>query len=192
MELEKMIKEVEDVLSPKRFRHSLGVMKRMEELAKQYNVDIETAQKIGITHDMAKEMTDEEMLKYAQDHHIEVDEIEKEIPSLLHGKIAADMTKKRYHFTIEMQKAICYHTTGNPHMDLLAKLLFIADKTEENRKYIDLEKEKALANTNLNLSMISLLDESLRYTIQKGSFIHPDSIMTRNALLKEIKVTKEK
>lgn len=190
MKLTDIIQEVKELLSPKRFTHSVGVMKRMKELANLYQIDEEIAQKIGITHDMAKEMTGEEMLQYAKEFHIAIDDIEKEIPSLLHGKIAADMTKRKYHFSKEMQDAICYHTVGNPKMDKLAKLLFVADKTEENRKYLDLAKAVELANHDLDLSVISLLEESICYTIKKGEFIHPASILTRNTLLKQLK-TKE-
>ena len=86
---------------------------------------------------------------------------------LLHGKIGADICKKRYGFTTEMQNAIKYHTTGNEHMDKLAKVIFVADKIEENRKYKDnrkaekLEVARKLAKENLDMAVLFEIDESL-------------------------------
>ena len=86
-------------------------------------------------HDMAKEMTDEEMLDYVKKNKIRITETEKAIPQILHGKIAADMAKKKYDFDDEMCTAIACHTTGKENMTLLQKILFVADKTDETRSY---------------------------------------------------------
>ena len=87
---------------------------------------------MAIAHDIAKEMTDEEMLEYAKLNHIEVDEIESIQPSLLHGKIGADIAAKKYGFTEDMVNAIKWHTTGRKNMSMLEKIIYVADKTEEN------------------------------------------------------------
>lgn len=185
MELEEIIKDVEQHLSEKRFIHSLGVMERIEELAVLYGVDVETAKKVGIAHDVAKEMSKEESLQYIKENELEIDVIEENIPYLLHGKIGADIAKKRYGFSEQMQKAILYHTVGNPQMDLIAKILFAADKTEKNRNFeqYDLEKERQLANTDLDGSLIFMMEETIKNNIEKKKLIHPDSMYTRNYLM---------
>lgn len=94
MKYEEIESDVKSVLSEYRFIHSLGVAKKAVELAKFYGVEEETAKKIGIAHDIAKEMTDEEMLEYVKTNNIEIDEIETVKPSLLHGKIGADIATK--------------------------------------------------------------------------------------------------
>lgn len=188
MELEEIVKDVKTHMSERRYTHSLGVMKRIEELAKIYGVDVEKAKKVGIAHDIAKEMTKQESLKYADKNNIELDEIEKEIPYLLHGKIGADMAKKLYNFDEQMQKAIIYHTTGNPEMDMLAKILYAADKTEENRNFAqyDVEYERNLANTNIDEALIFMLGETIKFGIDTKKLIHPNSLNTRNTLLIKI------
>ena len=90
MEYEEIENDVKSVLSEYRFTHSLGVAKKAVELAKIYGVQEETAKKVGIAHDLAKELSDTEMLNYANSNNIEIDEIEKQQPDLLHGKIAAE------------------------------------------------------------------------------------------------------
>lgn len=188
MSLEKIEKDVKMCMSEKRYIHSQGVKKRIEELAKIYHIDVETAKKVGIAHDVAKEMSVEESMQYVKENGIILDDMEKKIPYLLHGKIGADYCKKKYGFTKEMQKAIEYHTTGNPNMDLLAKILYAADKTEENRKFVqyDIEYERKLANEDIDQALVFMLEETIKYNMEKRKLIHPDSILTRNDLLEQI------
>ena len=133
-------------------------------------------------------MSVEESMQYVKENGIILDDMEKKIPYLLHGKIGADYCKKKYGFTKEMQKAIEYHTTGNPNMDLLAKILYAADKTEENRKFVqyDIEYERKLANEDIDQALVFMLEETIKYNMEKRKLIHPDSILTRNDLLEQI------
>ena len=187
--INKVNEDIKKELSEKRYNHSVGVMKKTEELAKIYGEDIIKAKLVGLAHDIGKELSREEKLKYVKENNIEMDEIEKINVGLLHAKIGADICKKRYSFDEEMQNAITYHTTGNKNMDLLAKILFVADKIEENRNYKDEQKMKVLEETrklaieNIDKALLNLIDESLIYTIQKKELIHPDSIATRNKII---------
>lgn len=183
--------DLKEELSEKRYNHSLGVMKKAVELAEIYGADINKAKLTGLAHDIGKELSKEEKLEYAKQNNIEVDEIEKINVSLLHGKIGADICKKRYGFTEDMQDAIQFHTTGSgkKEMTVLEKIIFLADKIEENRNYKDkanlaeLEELRELAKIDLDKAVIKALDNSLIYTIQKNELIHPDSINTRNKLI---------
>lgn len=187
--LRKINQDIQRELSEKRYNHSIGVMKKAEELAKLYKVNINKAKLVGLAHDIGKELSKEDKLKYVKENDIEIDKIEKINVGLLHGKIGADICKKRYDFTEDMQDAIKFHTTGNKDMDLLAKIIFVADKIEEGRKYKDKNKMQELelireaAKENLDEAMLGLIDSSLIYTMQKKNLIHPDSISTRNQLI---------
>ena len=145
--------ELKQILSEKRYIHSIGVMEMAMELAQIYNIDIETAQIAGLLHDNAKEMTDDEMLQYAKENNIQISETEKNSVKLLHGKIGADIAKKKYGVSEEIAKAIEYHTTTNPNMDTLAKIIYVSDKIELNRKTekYDIEAERKLAKEDFCL-----------------------------------------
>lgn len=185
-ELLKIIDEdIKEILSEKRYNHSKGVMKKAEELAIRYNVDVEKAKIVGLAHDIAKELTKEEKLKYVEENDIQIDNVESVNIELLHGKIGADICKKKYGFTQDMQDAIKYHTTGNIDMDDLAKVIYIADKTEDGRTFEDLEHAKTLANKSIDEALIYIIDVSLIRTIEKRRLIHPDSIYLRNKLINE-------
>lgn len=185
MEYEEIENDVKSVLSEYRFTHSLGVAKKAIELAKIYGVQEETAKKVGIAHDIAKEMTDEEMLEYVKNNNIEIDEIETVKPSLLHGKIGADIAAKKYGFTEDMVNAIKWHTTGRENMSMLEKIIYVADKTEENRKgtRFNLEKSRELSTQNIDETLIFLMNEFITYNVKNEWLIHPETINARNDLL---------
>ena len=188
--IEQVKRELKEILSEKRYIHSIGVMERAEELAKIYGVDVDQAKLVGLTHDIAKEFTKEQAIEYVKKHRIVLDEIEKEQPGLLHGKIGAHICREKYKFTKQMQKAIEYHTTGDKKMDILAKIIFVADKTEAYRTFSDLDYIVKLSNQNLEDAIIYMINIAIKKTIKRGELIHPKSIITRNALILEKRESK--
>lgn len=187
--LKKIDDDLKKELSEKRYNHSVGVMKKAVELAKIYGEDINKAKLVGLAHDIGKELSNEEKLKYTIENNIEVDEIERKNIGLLHGKIGADICKKKYGFSKDMQDAIIYHTVGNKNMNLLAKIIFVADKIEDNRNYRDEEKQckleeaRKISKENIDKAVLYEIDMSLEYTLKKNELIHPDSIYTRNKII---------
>lgn len=186
--IEQIKKELKNMLSEKRYIHSIGVMEMASELAKIYNVDIEMAQIAGLLHDNAKEMTNEEMLQYVKENNIKISETEKNSIQLLHGKIGADIAKKKYGVSEQIAKAIEYHTTTNPNMDTLAKIIYVSDKIELNRKTekYDIKAERKLAKENLNKAMLLIINDVTKYLIAQDKLIALESIETRNKLLLNI------
>lgn len=188
MELIDKIKEdLKNTLSERRYIHSLGVMEMAVELAKIYNVDEKKAELAGLLHDNAKEMTPEELLKYVDDNNIKISEVERINTKILHGKIGADIAKKKYGVSKEIQEAIEYHTTTNPNMTTLDKIVFVADKIELNRKSAtyDIESERELAKKDLDGAVIFIINSNITSLIQKDKLINEESIQTRNKLMIE-------
>lgn len=183
IELEKIAKER---LSEKRFYHSQCVMERCEEIAKKIGYDIETAKKVGILHDIAKEIPPEEKLNYCKKYNIEVDEIEKENTSLLHAKIGADIVKREFGFSDSMSRAIKAHTTGFPEMDMLAKILFVADRTSKERDLEDIDYINELLDKSIDEAILYILDKKIELQIKKRATIHINSIITRNWFIDNI------
>ena len=185
MNYEKIREDVKSILSEYRFNHSEMVAKKAEELAIEYGENPEIAKLIGIAHDIAKEMTDEEYLKYVEDNNIKIDEVEKINTKLLHGKVGADICKKKYNFNEQMQNAIKYHTTGNINMDNMAKIIYLADKIEATREYDGVEEAREKAKVSLNEGMIYLLSRGIKKSLDKEKLIHSDSVELYNKLIME-------
>lgn len=187
MELEEIQKYVKNNLSKKRYNHSVGVMERAKELAIKFGADKETCAKIGIAHDVAKEIPEEEKIKYCIKNNIEIDETEKLNTSLLHAKIGKDIAIKQFNFNESMGQAIANHTTGNKNMDLYSKILFIADRTSKDRNFEDLEYLKSLEDIGIDEAVLYILDKKIELQIKKKAQIHLNGIIARNSLLEEMK-----
>lgn len=187
MELIEIQEYIKKHLSKERYYHSVCVMECSRNLAKRYGANIEITEKIAIAHDIAKEMTEEEKLKYIKENNIEIDEVEKENTSLLHAKIGKDIAMKRFGFTENMGQAIANHTTGNKNMDIYSKILFIADRTSKDRKFEDLDYLNKLLDTGINETVLYILDKKIELQIEKKRAIHINGIIARNSLLKKIK-----
>jgi len=183
MNLDQLIKIVNGRLSEKRFNHSFCVMERAKEIAEKIGYDIEIAQKVGIAHDIAKEMEPEEKIKYAENNGIIIDEIERENPTLLHAKIGAHIAVKELGFSEEMGQAIRAHTTGIPNMSVLDKILFIADRTSSERGFPDIEYLNNLLEESIDKAVLYIIDKKIILQIEKKAVMHPDSIIARNYLI---------
>ena len=185
MEYEKIEKEVKEILSEKRFLHCVMVAKKAEELAIKYGENPEIAKIIGVAHDIAKEMTEEEYFDYIEKNNIEIDDIEKENVFLLHAKVGADICKKKFGFNEQMQNAIKYHTVGNVDMDNMAKIIYIADKIEDSRDYEGVEIAREKTDIGLDEGMMFLLVRGIKKSLDKNKLVHPNSVNVYNRLMEE-------
>ena len=68
-------------------------------------------------------------------------------------------------------------------MTLLQKILFVADKTDETRKYASAEELRNIAYVDLDKAIIKNIDDTLGIIIQGNKLMTEDSIKTRNYLL---------
>jgi len=107
------------------------------------------------------------ILEYVKEHNIEMDEIEEQQLGLIHAKLGASIAKEKYNADEEVQKAILYHTTGNIKMDRFAKIIYLADKLEENRKYEGVEEKIEIEEI--------VLDDIIKLTV--GNQVTTDCII---------------
>lgn len=187
MKVENNIEEIKESLqkrlTPKRYIHSLGVMKASKELAKCYGEDEKQAEFAGLVHDIAKELPREEIQEMLEKYQIKPDVVEKNQMSLLHAKLGAIIAKTEFGANEKVQDAIKYHTTGNIKMDKFAKIIYLADKIEENRTYDEVEALRKLAKEDLDTAILYVLDFTIQKSIRKQTLIHPDTIELRNELI---------
>lgn len=187
---DEVIKEVKKALSEKRFYHSQCVEERCVEFAKIYGADIKKARLVGIAHDIAKELSDDEKIKIMKENNLEINEIEQEHPSLLHGKVGAIIAKEKFEFDDEMLEAIENHTKGTSNMSLLSEILFVADSCGIDRKYEGTKETYELAKKNLKAAVIRCMDRTIIERIEKQKTIDPKTLEARNEYIKELKASR--
>ena len=184
MNIEELKNELKNYIKGEdRFNHSVGVSKMAKKLAKIYGADEEKAEICGLFHDIAKEISAEDSIKYAEDNNIELTEVDKINPKILHGPIGADICKKKFGFDDDMCNSVKWHTTGRPNMSLLEKIVFVADKIDETREYEDVEEYRKIAFEDIDEAILEITNYVLISNINKGKVLSEKSIQTRNYIL---------
>lgn len=89
LNVDEYIAIAERQLTPQRFKHSLGVMQMMGELAGIYNLNEAAALTAGILHDIAKEFTPNELIQCADENNILLRSEYDRMPLFLHGPVGA-------------------------------------------------------------------------------------------------------
>jgi predicted HD superfamily hydrolase involved in NAD metabolism len=181
MEILELLKEM---LDTERYRHTLGVVECARELAGLYKVDDRQAELAALLHDCARGYSGCELLAMAEQQGLSVDELEREIPELLHGRVGAYLATVRFGVQDPaVLQAIELHTLGAREMTALDKVIFIADMVEPGRSFPGVQKLRAIARQNLDEGMLKCLDATITYVLEKKQYIHPQSIIARNAIL---------
>ncbi len=168
-------KKLRSKLSASRYEHSLSVSFTCICLAMRYGVSLEKAETAGLIHDCAKCYDDEKIIKLCDKHHIPVSQEERKAPAVLHAKYGVYLAKKQYHIEDEeILSAVACHTTAKPDMQLLDKILYVADYIEARReKASNLTAMRKLAFEDLDEALYQILKGTLDYLAKKGSRIDP-------------------
>ena len=121
-------------LTIERFLHSRNTALLASDLCRRFGLDPQAGYLAGIAHDLAKQLDSKQMLKLAKMDGLDIEELEKEKPNLLHGRAAAVLLRERFYIhNIDVLDAVAVHTSGCGNMGNLAKIIYIADKTEVSR-----------------------------------------------------------
>ncbi len=179
-DLEKYQKKLQHYIDKDRYQHTLGVMYTAAALAMAYHYDMDKAMLAGLLHDCAKNVPHDKKIELCKKHHVEITDIERENPFLLHAKVGAIIAKKKYDVKDEeILHAISVHTTGAPAMGTLDMILFIADYIEPGRdKAKNLKKIREMAFQNLEHTVEKILSDTLNYLNEKSGRIDPTTELT--------------
>lgn len=158
-------KDLKKEMDDSRFEHTMGVMYTCAALAMRYGYDLDKAMLAGLMHDCAKCMPNAKKLKMAEKNHLEISELERKNPFMLHAKLGALLAKKKYDIDDEeILSAIRWHTTGRPDMTLLDKIVYVADYIEPKRdKAPNLPEIRQMAFVDLNQALLKILEDTLGY-----------------------------
>lgn len=167
--------KLKNALDSARFEHTLGVMYTAGCMAMAHEYDLQKAMLAGLLHDCAKCMTHEERLILCEKYQVSVTESELENKALLHAKAGAILAKTEYAITdVDILHSIAVHTTGEPNMNTLDKIIYIADYIEPGRdKAPNLELVRSLAYRDLDACMAQILCDTLNYLNTRGGHIDP-------------------
>lgn len=184
MTTEDIIRDLQSRLTPERFLHTMGVANAAKKLALKYGICPQKAYIAGLVHDCAKCMTKDELWNNIQKYDIELDSVSILAPQIWHSYVGAFVARDLYGIDDEqILDAVYYHTTGKTDMTELCAAIYLADAIEEGRRFDGVDYLRTLAEKSLWDAVLSYTEMSLRFIMDRGNLIHPDTVALRNELI---------
>ncbi len=180
-----MIEEkLKNYLTKPRLEHSYRVAETAKLLASQHNLDIDKAYFAGLLHDIARDLKIQDLLNISENYNLIKNEYDYKIPIILHAPVGSWIVKNEIGINDEeILKAIECHTLAKPQMGKLAKIIYIADLIEPERKFSISKEIKKIAFNSIDKAVLFSLNESIKYMLNKNYVIHPQTIDARNYYL---------
>lgn len=173
MTLEEIQTDLQTILRPSRYMHTMGVLQTAKELAEKHGCDLIKSQYAALLHDCAKCIDEEEQIRICRKYGVSLTESEYKNHSLLHAKSGIVIAKDKYGVSDEeILHAICYHTTGCVDMSLLDKIVYIADYIEPNRNQAPrLEEIRKLAFEDIDKALFYILEDTVTHLQESNKTI---------------------
>jgi nicotinate-nucleotide adenylyltransferase len=160
-------------LNHERFLHSRNTALMTWDLCRRfgaaYRIDPQMGYLAGLAHDLGKPLSDKELIKVIKNDNGRISPLEKEKPSLLHGRASAILLRE--YFDVRnpaVLEAAALHTAGGKDMGPLAKMVFIADKMEVSREKADPALRKLVySGDNLDRIFTAVLEHTVSWLCAK-------------------------
>jgi len=175
--------ELKEILPTRRYLHSISVMRTAIDLANIYGADRYNARLAGLLHDCAKSMSHDELRTAAPNSDAPI--------QVLHAPAGAVFAREHFGVTdSEVLQAIARHTTGDPDMTLLDKVICLADFIEPQRgveRFASLRKlaYEGKSENDLNRALMLAFEQSFCYIKGQGYPVFEVSYRTYERLKKQ-------
>lgn len=187
MERKQLIEGVKAQMPAKRWEHTLGVMETSVWLARKYGCDADKAYIASILHDVCKYWPVHEQAKVIREQGLPQDLLDYD-KELWHAHAGAYIAKRDYGIDDEdILDAIRYHTSGREHMTLLEKVVCLADYMEPGRDFPGVHNIREIAEHSVEKALLTAFDGTIRFLLEHGKKVYPQTLYARNGLIDEIK-----
>ncbi len=184
---EQFIEIIRTRLTDYRFHHSLCVAEESRRLAERYGADPDKAYTAGILHDIMKDTPGDTQREMLEQYGAVLDTVEQKSPTLWHARSGEVFLQNILGVEDEViLRSVRYHTTGRAGMTLPEKVLFVADFTSADRNYPDVDVMRRLADRSLDEAILYGVDYTIRYLMDEGRAVHPDTVALYNDMILSI------
>ena len=177
-------------LNEERYEHTLGTADMAERLAEMINLDKNKAKLAGLLHDCAKCFPNEKLFEIIHSKIPDVDECELLNYKTLHAPVSAYIAKEEFGVDdAEILSAIRWHTLAYCGMTDFEKIVFLADKIEENTRDLTFSGEclALLKEKNgLDKAMFKCFEATIKSLVDRRLAICHITIDVYNELLGKI------
>ena len=175
LSVEELEQVVTGLLKPSRVNHVLGCRDTAVQLAKHWGADVTDAARAGLLHDITKAIDGPLQLTLCGEYGTMLDDFSRRYPKTLHALTGSLVAERIFGENEAVVSAIRHHTTGKADMNLLEKIIYIADYIEPNRDLPGIERLRMLAYTDLDAALKLGLNMTLEYLARQGSEVSPES-----------------
>lgn len=166
-------------------RRRAAHIERMEEdalnFAKIHALDVEKLLVCVDSHDLFRDVQSEKLEKIAKVWNLNVTSVERFLPLLLHGKVAAEYVKRRFMVDDEeVLTAIAYHTSGIPTESPIVMAMLILDSTESGRNFEGIGELREISSISLKAGFEAIVKNKLIYAVTNNLFVLPETVETWN------------
>ena len=175
LSMEALESAVVSLLKPSRVAHVLGCRDTAAELARIWGANVENAARAGLLHDITKALDGRLQLTLCKEYGIILDDFSSQNPKTLHALTGSLVAERIFGENKAVVDAICSHTTGKANMNLLEKIIYVADYMEPNRDFPGVEKLRELAYTDLDKALKLGLTMTLEMLREQNREISPES-----------------
>ena len=173
--MEQLEKVVISLLNPNRVNHVLGCRDTAVDLARHWGANEVDAARAGILHDITKAIDGPLQLTLCSAYGKILSDFSRKYPKTLHALTGSLVAERIFGENEAVVSAICHHTTGKADMNLLEKIIYVADYMEPNRNFPGVEKLRALAYTDMDAALKLGLEMTLEHLARQGSEVSPES-----------------
>ncbi len=172
---EQLEQVVVSLLNPNRVAHVLGCRDTAVELAKRWGANEEDAARAGILHDITKAIDGPLQLTLCAEYGTILDDFSQRYPKTLHAFTGSLVAERIFGENREVVEAIRHHTTGKAGMNLLEKIIYVADYMEPNRDFPGVEKLREMAFSDIDAALKLGLEMTMAHLENQGAEVSPAS-----------------
>ena len=177
--MEKLEPIVVSLLNPNRVAHVLGCRDTAVALAKRWGADETDAARAGLLHDITKALDGPLQLTLCDGYGKILSTFSRKYPKTLHALTGSLVAEKIFGENEAVVSAIRNHTTGKADMNLLEKIIYVADYMEPCRNFPGVEQLRELAYSDIDGALKLGMEMTLEHLKRQGSEVSPE---TREAL----------
>ena len=163
------------LLNPNRVRHVLGCRDTAVELAKRWGADETDAARAGILHDITKAIDGPLQLTLCEAYGKILSDFSRRYPKTLHALTGSMVAERIFGENEAVVSAIEHHTTGKADMNLLEKIIYVADYMEPCRDFTGVEELRRLAYSDITAALKLGLEMTLEHLNRQGNEVSPES-----------------
>ncbi len=173
--MDRLEQVVISLLNPNRVAHVLGCRDTAVALAKHWGANVEDAARAGILHDITKAIDGPLQLTLCGAYGKILSDFSRKYPKTLHALTGSLVAERIFGENEAVVSAIECHTTGKADMNLLEKIIYVADYMEPCRNFPGVEKLRELAYTDMDAALKLGLNMTLEHLANQGAEVSPES-----------------